>query len=165
MEIVQAVKKLNSISRKRLNFRRRPILCTTLYRTESYASEQLWWHIWPTFPSNFFIKFSQKMPLYLFYTIVQKSQKWPKTQIKGWSCLKSFAYSCACCQKHWQPGNANTIHSITLKVSRPISNVYGFVTWKSLSIIAFHEHCPGLALKKKHIDNRATPTKITEFTS
>ena len=28
------------------------------------------------------------MPLYLFYTIVQKSQKWPKTQIKGGSCLK-----------------------------------------------------------------------------
>ena len=28
------------------------------------------------------------MPLNLFYTIVQKSQKWPKTQIKGGSCLK-----------------------------------------------------------------------------
>ena len=27
------------------------------------------------------------MPLNLFYTMVQKSQKWPKTQIKG-SCLK-----------------------------------------------------------------------------
>ena len=23
------------------------------------------------------------MPLYLFFTMVQKSQKWPKTQIKG----------------------------------------------------------------------------------
>ena len=36
------------------------------------------------------MKFSQKMPLYLFYTMVQKSQKWPKTQIKGGggSCLK-----------------------------------------------------------------------------
>ena len=31
----------------------------------------------------FFIKISQKMPLYLFDTKVQKSQKWPKTQIKG----------------------------------------------------------------------------------
>ena len=30
------------------------------------------------------------MPLYLFYTIVQKSQKWPKTQIKGGSCLNVF---------------------------------------------------------------------------
>ena len=30
------------------------------------------------------------MPLYLFYTTVQKSQKWPKTQIKGGggSCLE-----------------------------------------------------------------------------
>ena len=23
------------------------------------------------------------MPLYLFYTMMQKSQRWPKTQIKG----------------------------------------------------------------------------------
>ena len=30
------------------------------------------------------------MPLDLFYTMVQKSQKWPKTQIKGGSCLNSF---------------------------------------------------------------------------
>ena len=30
------------------------------------------------------------MPLYLFYTMVQKSQKWPKTQIKGGSCLKAL---------------------------------------------------------------------------
>ena len=29
------------------------------------------------------MKFSQKMPLNLFYTTVQKSQKWPKIQIKG----------------------------------------------------------------------------------
>ena len=28
------------------------------------------------------------MPLNLVYTMVQKSQKWPKTQIKGGSCLK-----------------------------------------------------------------------------
>ena len=27
------------------------------------------------------------MPLYLFYTMVQKSQKWPKTQIKGGPAL------------------------------------------------------------------------------
>ena len=29
------------------------------------------------------------MHLNLFYTMVQKSQKWPKTEIKGGSCLKS----------------------------------------------------------------------------
>ena len=35
----------------------------------------------------FFIKFSQKMPLNLYYTMVHKSQRWPKTQIKGGSCF------------------------------------------------------------------------------
>ena len=31
------------------------------------------------------------MPLYLFYTMVQKGQKWPKTQIKGGgSCLNNL---------------------------------------------------------------------------
>ena len=80
MKIFQAVKKLNSISRARLNFRRGPVLCTTLYRNLTTASncggtvDQLF---------HFFLKFSQKMPLYFFDTMVQKSQKWPKTQIKG----------------------------------------------------------------------------------
>ena len=72
MEIVQAVKKLNSISREQLNFRRRPILCTTLYRNLIQASnfggtfDQLFLWI-------FFMKISQKMPLYFVYTMVQKS--------------------------------------------------------------------------------------------
>ena len=39
MEIVQAVKELHSISRARLNFRRWPILCTTLYRNLSQVSK------------------------------------------------------------------------------------------------------------------------------
>ena len=30
------------------------------------------------------------MPLYVFYTMVQKSQKWPKTQIKRGSLLSVF---------------------------------------------------------------------------
>ena len=38
LAIVQAVKKLNSISREGFNFRRRPILCTTLYRNLTQAS-------------------------------------------------------------------------------------------------------------------------------
>ena len=42
------------------------------------------------FSLEFFIKFSQKMPLNLFYTIVQKSQKWPKTQIKGGPALSQL---------------------------------------------------------------------------
>ena len=39
------------------------------------------------------MKFSQKMPLYFFSTMVQKSQKWPKTQIKGGSCLRVLLLS------------------------------------------------------------------------
>ena len=38
MEILQAVKMWNSISRERLSFRRRPILCTTLYRNPIQAN-------------------------------------------------------------------------------------------------------------------------------
>ena len=70
--IVQAVKKLNSISRERLNFRRWPFLCTTLYKNPLQASsfggtfDQLFFRI--------FMQFSHKLPLYFFYTIVQKSQ-------------------------------------------------------------------------------------------
>ena len=30
------------------------------------------------------------MPLYFFYTMGQKSQKWPKTQIKGGPALKGL---------------------------------------------------------------------------
>ena len=33
------------------------------------------------------------MPLYLFYTMVQKSQKWPKTQIKGGPALNRLKAS------------------------------------------------------------------------
>ena len=34
------------------------------------------------FPFEFFVQFSHKIPLYLFYTMMQESQKWPKSQIK-----------------------------------------------------------------------------------
>ena len=82
IKIVQAIKKLNSISQARLNFRRRPFLCTTLYRNLLQASnfdgafDQLFLWIFYQF-------FLQKMPLNVVYTMVQESKKWPKTQIKG----------------------------------------------------------------------------------
>ena len=62
-----------------------------------YASEQLQWRIWPTFPLIFFMKFSQKMPLYFFYTMVQKSQKWPKPQIKEGPAFKKKKYHRSFC--------------------------------------------------------------------
>ena len=46
------------------------------------------------------MKFSHKMPLFFFYTMVQKSQKWPKTQINGGPALKDVAsqgcHKCSC---------------------------------------------------------------------
>ena len=67
MEIVQAIKKLNSISQTRLNFRRRPFVY-------NFARNFGMWRIWPTFPLNFLTQFSQKMRPYFFYTVVQKSK-------------------------------------------------------------------------------------------
>ena len=39
------------------------------------ANEQLRWHVWPTFPLTLIMKFSQKLSIYFFYTIVHKVQK------------------------------------------------------------------------------------------
>ena len=80
MEIVQGIKRLKSISQAQLNFRRRPILCTFLYRNLMQAS-----NVGGTFDQlffEFFMKFSEKMPVYFFYTMVQKRPNWPKSQVK-----------------------------------------------------------------------------------
>ena len=85
MEIVQAVKKLNSISRERLNFRRWPILCTTLYRNPIQAS-----NFGGAFDQLSFEVFSHKMPLYFFYTMVQKKVKNDQKLKSRGSCLKKI---------------------------------------------------------------------------
>ena len=75
MEILQEVKNfslLNSIPRARLNFRRRLILCTTLYRNPIQASN--FDGTFNNFSLEKFYAVSQKMPLYFFYTIVQKAK-------------------------------------------------------------------------------------------
>ena len=80
MEIVQAVKMLNSISRERLNFRRRPVLCTTLYINPIQAS-----NFGGTFDKLFFelfcAIFMQDAHLLFLYHGAKKVQKWPKAQI------------------------------------------------------------------------------------
>ena len=78
-KIFQAVTDLNSIPQAQLNFRRRRILCTTLYRKPIQASNFGGCHIWPTFPLNFFYAVSTHDAS----TKMQKCPKWPKTQIKG----------------------------------------------------------------------------------
>ena len=73
MEIVQAVKKLNSISRERLNFRRRPILCTTLYRNPMQASN--FGAPLTNFSFEFFYKiFTEDASLPLLYDGAKKSK-------------------------------------------------------------------------------------------
>ena len=70
------------------------------------------------------------MPLYLFYTMVQKSQKRPKTQIKGGgSCLNKFS-----------PFLINAYKAAKLKhaVGVPWSISLVFV---SLSLICDHDSC------------------------
>ena len=80
-------KKVKSISWARLNFRRRPFLCTTLYRNLMQASNFggtfdqffLWTFLW---------NFHRRCLSSVFIPWCKKSQKSPKTQIKGGSCLK-----------------------------------------------------------------------------
>ena len=95
----------------RLNFRILPILCTTLF-------EQLRWHVWPDqlFLRIFYETFTEQKirSVYLFYTMVQKSKKWPKSQINGGggggvgSCLDTLhgigQKSCPC--TYWPMGFA-----------------------------------------------------------
>ena len=85
IKLVQAVKYLkNSISRARLNFQSRPILCTTLYRNFIQASNFGGTFDHAPFPLNFlFMKFLEKMPPYIFYTRVQKKSKMTKNSNQG----------------------------------------------------------------------------------
>ena len=79
MEIVQAVKKLNSISGARLNFRRWPILCTTLYRDPIQASNfgGVLIIIIHHFSFEFLYAISTEGAplLFLYHTIAKKSKK------------------------------------------------------------------------------------------
>ena len=75
MKIVQAVKKLNSISRDRLNFRRRPILCTC---TEIVNKRAALVAYFTNFSFEVFLyNFDTRCP-FTFSIHGEKSQKWPK---------------------------------------------------------------------------------------
>ena len=100
MKIVQAVKKLSSISRARLNFRRWLILRATLYRNLMQVSnfggtfDQLFLWI-------FLCAFSTEDACQLLRSMVRKSQKWPKTQIKGGVLPLALSWSFLNCFLHW----------------------------------------------------------------
>ena len=97
-EIVQVVKKLNSISRERLNLRRRLVLCTTLYRNP--ISEQLWWHVLQTSPLNFLCNFfeffyaifTQDAPLLFLYHGAKKVKNDPKLKLGEPALRQIIAY-------------------------------------------------------------------------
>ena len=73
---------------------------------------------------NVFMRFSQKMPLKLFYTIVQKSQNRPKTQIKG-SCFNTVL-------------KVYLLLSYTRGLSRPFKEKNGLTT------VSEEQELPGL---------------------
>ena len=63
------------------------------------------------------------MPLYLFYTMVQKSKKWPKTQIKGGSCLnfgkKMLVLNLSKLNQHWNENRGPDEGRVDLRKSIP----------------------------------------------
>ena len=79
-------KTFKSISLAQVNFRWGPIMCTTFYGIP--ISEELRWPIWRTFPLDFFCGFHTRHLSTFSIPWCKKSQKWPKTQIKGSSLKK-----------------------------------------------------------------------------
>ena len=80
------------------------------------------------------------MPLYLFYTIVQKSQKWPKTQIKGGSCLNDHVYLCL----------STGFVPVMIKLSGVMAWRFGRLTgmpMQSLSVAQFGSRLPGMLMQ------------------
>ena len=77
MEMVQAVKKLNSKPRERLNFtQRRPIwgqLCEKTLNKQATSEAQM-----INFSFEFFMQFSHQTPFHFLITMVQKSEKMTK---------------------------------------------------------------------------------------
>ena len=57
-------KKLNSVSRVRLNFRTRPFMCQLCI--ETVCKRAIWVAYLTNFSFDIFMKFSQKLPLYFF---------------------------------------------------------------------------------------------------
>ena len=65
------------------------------------------------------------MPLYLFYTMVQKSQKWPKTQMIGGPALNFTLF-----QKYESTKLSTVRKFVTLQY-----NWYNFQDYSSLSLV------------------------------
>ena len=76
------------------------------------------------------------MPLYFFYTMVQTSQKWPKTQIKGGGGLAlRFLYKVV--HKIVRLRKFNRAREIEFKGTPPRSAILITVVWPSRAVFAF----------------------------
>ena len=99
MEIVPEVKKLNSIPRGQLNFRRRPILCTTLYRNPTPASNfggtchQLFFWIFYCKRRNFRREFNFVAFVYLKKYEINFDTNFSSTWFAGLSIVSSCFHS------------------------------------------------------------------------
>ena len=98
--MVQAVKRFNSISRARLNFRRRPILSAILYRNPIHA--KLRWHIWPTFLWNFLCGFHRRCLSTISIPWCKTVKNDQKLKSRGVPALKTYIAHCAV---HWRPND------------------------------------------------------------
>ena len=87
VKIIQAIKKLNSISRARLNFRRRPFLCTTWVETLCKRATSVA-HL-TNFSFEFVYEiFTEDASLLLLFRSAKKS-KMTKNSNQGGSCLNN----------------------------------------------------------------------------
>ena len=83
------VKKLNSISREQLNFRRRPILCTTLYIETLWKRATSVAHL-TNFPFELFYKIFTEDASLLFLYYGAKKSKMNKNSNQGGPALTLF---------------------------------------------------------------------------
>ena len=93
------------------------------------------------------MKFLQKIPLNFFYTAVQKSQKWPKTQIKGGPAL---------------------IKSWSRRSELPVFDIFAFPRWSPLrmrtKVVSFFIFSKSFQTKKIN-GLRPKMTKMTKTAS
>ena len=92
-------------------------------------SEQLRWHIWPTFPLDLFLKISQKMRLYFFYPLIYHGYQLYKADSENptQKCLHMLIFpSCCLLLLAWYPlglglGAKAAVKPGRLTASRPLT--------------------------------------------
>ena len=140
IEQVQAVKKVNLISREQLTFGdSRLFLCG--YRTllRNHISEQLWLLIWPTLLRILLCDFHTRWPLHFFIPWCKKGQKWPKTQIKESSLKHHNTHNMSRCLSFEKTSTWRDVRLLRLRYLRKQENGEAKVdSQKSFHSSGFH---------------------------